>query len=88
MGHYTEGFFVFNLSSVLAGPPVLGTLELRPMAHWAVEDPAEPDTLGFANVWDIAVRRGVVYASDLTGKVTSVGFACLPLGDEAASATL
>lgn len=88
MGHYTEGFFVFNLTEVIAGPPVVGTLSLAPMAHWAVEEPAEPDVLGFANVWDVSVRRGVVYASDLTGKVTSVAFSCLPLGDEAASATL
>ncbi|HUR68426.1 MAG TPA: hypothetical protein VM370_04210 [Candidatus Thermoplasmatota archaeon] len=88
MGHYTNGFYVFNLTSVISGPPVVGTLSLAPVGHWAVEEPAEADALGFANVWDVAVRRGVVYASDLTGRVTAVAFACLPIGDEAATATL
>lgn len=90
MAHYTQGFYVFNLSSVVNGPPLVGTAMLTPAGHWAVEDPvtASATSLFFGNVWDVAVRRGVVYVSDLTGKVTSVGFACLPIGDEAASATL
>lgn len=87
MAHYTEGVYAFNLSAVIAGPPVLGTLSLAPAAHFAVESPADGGPLGFANVWDVSVSKGILYVSDLTASVTTVGFGCLVPGDEWATAT-
>lgn len=88
LAHYTHGVYVFNLTGVRTGPPLAGTAEIEPAARIAVEDPAGGGPLGFANVWDVAVRRGIVYMSDLTGSLSATGFGCLPAGDEAASATL
>lgn len=88
MAHYTEGVYVFNLTAVVGSPPLLGSLEMTPVAHIAVEDPDTPSALGFANLWDVTVRRGVVYTTDMGGVLTATAFACLAVGDEAASATL
>lgn len=87
MGHYTEGVYVFNLSGVVSGPPVLGSLELAPMAHYAVEEPEKPSELGFANVWEVLVHHGAIWVTDGVGTFTSVGFGCVTLGDPAVTAT-
>lgn len=86
MAHYTEGVYVFNLTSVIAGPPVLGTLDMQPVAHYAVEEPGEGGALGFANVWDVVLSKGVLYFTDLNGIFTSAAFGCVTPGDEGATA--
>lgn len=86
LAHYTEGVYAFNLSGVVAGPPFVGTLSMEPAARFAVENPGSGGALGFANVWDVSVSKGILYVSDLTASVTTVGFGCLVAGDEAASA--
>lgn len=87
VAHYTQGVYAFNLSGVAAAPPLLGTLELQPDAHWAVETPVDASTpLWFGNIWDVTVRRGVLYITDMEGRLDAVGFGCLAIGDAAATA--
>lgn len=88
MGHYTEGVYVFNLSAVARGPPLVGSVGFAPVAHYAVEKPTDPDALGFANVWEVLLIDGVVYVNDLANGVHAVGFGCIEPGDAAHSATL
>lgn len=87
MAHYTEGIYVFNLSNVITGPPVLGTLAMKPTAHWSVEEPQEPSALGFANVWDVVLANGIIWIADLNGTFTSVAFGCMPVMDPAHTRT-
>lgn len=86
LAHYTHGVYVFNVSSVMRGPPVVGTLDMQPVAHFAVESPGEGGALGFANVWDVALVKGVIYVNDMANGFTSVGFGCLAPGDLNATA--
>lgn len=86
MGHYTEGVYVFNLSAVIHGPPLLGTLAIKPIAHWANEEQEEPTALGFANVWDVLLKDGVIWITDGVGTFTGVAFGCVPAGDPAYTA--
>jgi hypothetical protein len=86
LAHYTEGLYVFNLTGVIAGPPLLGTLEMDPVAHYAVEEPSDGGALGFANVWDVVLSKGVLWASDLNGTFTSIAFGCVSPGDEGQTA--
>ncbi|HEX2022476.1 MAG TPA: hypothetical protein VHH36_07170, partial [Candidatus Thermoplasmatota archaeon] len=88
MAHYTEGLYVFNLTKVVHGPPLAGTLDLRPSAHWAVEEPEPPTELGFANVWEALVIDGVIHVGDITHGLTAIGYGCMPAGDPAFTATL
>lgn len=86
LAHYTEGVYVFNITGIAGGPPLLGTASMTPMAHYAVESPADGGALGFANVWDVAVSKGIVYVNDISNGLTSVGFGCLTPGDPEATA--
>lgn len=88
MAHYTEGVYAFNLTEVAQGPPLLGSLSLQPAARWAVEEPDTPSALGFANVWDVVLKDGILYASDMKAGLYSIGFGCLAPGDSAQTATL
>jgi hypothetical protein len=86
MAHYGDGVYVFNLTAVFAGPPVAGTLDVKPVAHYAVEEPQAPSALGFANVWDVLLSKGVMYVSDLNGTFSSVAFGCIAAGEVAETA--
>lgn len=86
LAHYTEGVFVFNLTGIAGGPPLAGTASMAPMAHYAVETPANGGALGFANVWDVALSDGVIYVNDISNGLTSVAFGCLTPGDAEATA--
>lgn len=88
LAHYAHGVYVFDITAIERGPPVLGTLEMAPIAHYAVESPEDGGPLGFANVWDVALSKGILYVSDRATGFSSVGFGCLTPGDEAATATL
>jgi hypothetical protein len=81
LAHYTEGMYVFNLSAVIDGPPILGTAALQPAAHYAVTAPGNGGALGFANAWDVVLVDGVVYLSQLDGTLTSIGYGCIAPGD-------
>ena len=87
LAHYTEGVYVFNITRVMQGPPLAGTVEMKPEARFAVESPQDGGALGFANVWDVAVSKGVIYVNDMANGLTSVGFGCLPAGDATVTAT-
>ena len=87
MAHYTEGLYVFDLNGVMRGPPVLGTLDLQPIAHHAVAQKRDGGVLGFANVWEVVLSKGVIYLTDRSEGLSSVGFGCLAPGDEAITAT-
>ncbi|HET6404349.1 MAG TPA: hypothetical protein VFH78_06855 [Candidatus Thermoplasmatota archaeon] len=84
VAHYTKGVYVFNLSAV-GGVPLLGTADIRPVAHYAPPEPESPDTLGFGNVWDVVIHRGLLYVNDMSRGTAVVGYGCLSPGDEAAS---
>lgn len=85
MAHYTEGVFVFDMSAWDTGAPLAGSLSIAPVAHYAPPDRAAPDTLGFGNVWDVVVHRGLLYVNDGLRGTAVVGYGCLTPGDEAAS---
>lgn len=87
LAHYTEGVYVFNITRVMQGLPLVGTAEMKPEARFAVESPEDGGALGFANVWDVAVSKGVIYVNDMANGLTSVGYGCLPAGDVAVTAT-
>ena len=86
LAHYTEGVYVFDITGLVGGPPLAGSATMAPVAHWAVEEPDEPSALGFANVWDVVLSKGILYASDSSDGVTSIGFGCLAAGDPALTA--
>lgn len=86
MAHYTEGMYVFNLTGVYDAPPLLGSLDMAPVAHYAVEEPSDGGALGFANVWDVLLSKGVLWLSDLDGAFTSVAYGCITPGDETQTA--
>lgn len=87
MAHYTEGVYVFNITSVMQGPPVVGTLAMEPVARYAVSEPKPGGTLGFANIWDVVLYEGILYVNDMTQGFSSAGFGCVVPGDEAVTAT-
>lgn len=87
LAHYTEGVYVFNISSIERGPPVAGTLDMQPIAHYKPPTVNDGGALGFANIWDVALVKGVLYANDMTEGLVSIGFGCLTPGDENATAT-
>lgn len=87
LAHYTEGVYVFNISGIERGPPVAGTVAMKPVAHFAVETKDDGGPLGFANVWDVAVSKGIVYVNDIGRGMAAVAFGCLAPGDEAATVT-
>ena len=55
----TPGAVRRMVGDVLRGAPLVGTLELTPMAHYAAWDPVTPDELGFGNVWEVVLHEGV-----------------------------
>lgn len=84
VAHYTQGVYVFNLTS-LGGLPLLGSADLAPVAHYAPPEPSDGGPLGFGNVWDVVVHRGVLYVNDMSRGTAVVGYGCLVPGDEAAT---
>lgn len=82
VAHYTQGVFVFDLTAVPTTPLVSA---FNPVAHYAPAHPDAPDTLGFGNVWDVVVHRGLLYVNDMAHGTAVVGYGCLTPGDEAAS---
>jgi hypothetical protein len=88
MAHYTKGVYVFDLKK-LGNAPLLDTVTIAPVAHFAPAKPMDGGTLGFANVFDVVVMNGVLYVSDFTDPehaVTAVGYGCLAPGDAALTA--
>lgn len=81
MAHYAHGVYAFNVTGLLAGPPLVGDLE--PVAHWAVENPGDGGPLGFANVFDVLVHDGVLQVSDMSNGLATVGYGCLAPGNVA-----
>lgn len=74
VAHYEHGVFVFDLEA-LPQLPYTGFQGLRPMAHFDGN-----------NVWDVALRDGLVYVGDWD-RLHVVGFGCLKPGDPRLSST-
>lgn len=79
LAHYGSGIFVFDLAE-LSGTPVVGTSELRPIAHYASAQTQSLPT-SFNEFWDVVVKDGLVYGSNRVTGVHVVGFGCLDAGD-------
>ncbi|HWH07878.1 MAG TPA: hypothetical protein VNX21_01675 [Candidatus Thermoplasmatota archaeon] len=84
VAHYTKGVYVFDLNK-LGTAPLLGSLDLKPVAHYANPQPQDGGALGFANVWDVVVHKGLLYVADVQAGTAVVGYGCLTPGDEAAT---
>jgi hypothetical protein len=76
LSNYGHGLYVFDLKAFTAGPslPAVGTLALKPVAHWAVGT----ETIGesFSGVWDTLVKDGVIYVSHIEGGLVVLGYGC------------
>lgn len=84
MAHYTQGVFVFDLSTV-DPTPLAGTASLAPVAHYAPPQQDAADTLGFGNIWDVVVHEGLLYVNDMAHGTSVVGYGCFEPGDALAS---
>jgi len=84
LGHYANGFYVFDLKK-LPTTPLVGTAELRPVAHYSV-GPVGPATL-FSQIWSVDLINGVLYASSMSKGVLIVGYGCNVAGDETLTST-
>lgn len=89
MAHYHEGLYVFDLTTIGASP-LLATATIAPMAHYSPPILAETNdefqrTMGFKNVWDIVIERGILYVNDVARGVVVMGFGCLAPGDAQAT---
>lgn len=74
VAHYGEGVFVFDLSKVGAAVPE----RLAPVAHLLAGD---------GGSWDVVVRDGVVFTSEIGQGLRVVADGCLVPGDIASSST-
>jgi hypothetical protein len=79
LAHYGSGLFVFDLTK-LPSTPVLGTLDLEPIAHYASAQ-AQSGPTSFNEFWDIVVKDGLVYGSNRVNGVHVIGFGCLDVGN-------
>lgn len=91
VAHYHEGLFVFDLNT-LGSRPLVGTVGLSPIAHYAPPDLRETNDefqrlMGFKNVWDVVVNKGMLYVNDAARGVLAMGFACLEAGDPKATSS-
>lgn len=77
LGHYANGFYVFDLTKVTG--PGSGATSLRPVAHYSVGDPG-PASL-FSQIWSVDVISGLLYASSMSRGVIIVGYGCNVPGD-------
>lgn len=76
LAHYGHGFYVFDLKT-LGTAPLLGTLDLRPVAHYAPG----------GSFWDVLVQDGLVYGSHMGNGLHVIGDGCLAPGDPALTST-
>ncbi|HUR68538.1 MAG TPA: hypothetical protein VM370_04770 [Candidatus Thermoplasmatota archaeon] len=74
VAHYGEGLFVFDLSKVGGMLPQ----RIEPAAHQAS---------GEGGTWDVVVRDGVLYTSEIGEGLRVLGDGCLTPGDGAMSST-
>jgi hypothetical protein len=79
VAHYNRGFYIFNLSA-LPALPLTGFHMLQPMAHWTRNTNVNQGALGFNGVWEVALKDGVLYASDVN-QLRVIGFGCNTVGD-------
>ncbi|HEV8361220.1 MAG TPA: hypothetical protein VGR28_12280 [Candidatus Thermoplasmatota archaeon] len=73
VAHYREGMYAFNLSAVAPLPTPAG---IAPIAHFAV-GPDPQLGLNFGDVWDVVVKDGLIYLSEIDFGVHVVGFGCM-----------
>lgn len=92
LAHYERGVFVFNLTQAAASPPLVGTLALKPVAHYSVGDkpnsnPAAifTDAESLDGALEAVVHHGVVFVGTVHDGLHVVGDGCLTPGDAAAT---
>jgi hypothetical protein len=81
VAHYQRGFYVFNLTDVPT-LPMTGFAQLAPMAHWTRNTDGTQGPVGFNGVWEVVVKDGVLYVSDVD-QFRVFGFGCITPGDAA-----
>lgn len=68
LAHYEHGLFSFDLASYAVDP----TVHIQPAGHWQVD--------GGGLIWDVNVRDGVLFLSDISQGLHVVGYGCLTPG--------
>ncbi len=85
LGYYANGFFVFDIEPLASSLPVVGSLDIQPMAHYKA---GTPSTTGlFSDIWSVDVINGILYASSMADGVHVVGFGCNEPGNVALTST-
>ena len=93
VAHYKEGVFVFDLRAVGPGPV---PTRLAPVAHLeagsapgaaAPNSPTGAFSSAFGGTWDVVVKDGLLYTSEISAGLRVTGYGCLWPGDEGASST-
>ncbi len=76
LSNYGHGMYIFDLKAFTAGLslPAVGTVTLKPVAHWAVG--GETIDESFSGFWDTLVQDGVIYVSHIEGGLVVLGYGC------------
>jgi hypothetical protein len=72
LAHYAQGIYVFDLTE-LPATPSQSVVEFPPVAHWAGREGA--------SFWDIVMKDGVLYGSDMRNGVDVFGYGCIVPGE-------
>lgn len=75
VAHYGYGVYVFDLTT-LGAAPLLDSATLAPVARFQPQG---------ANIWDVVLSEGVVYANDIGVGTYAVAFGCVKPGDALAT---
>jgi hypothetical protein len=74
LAHYGAGIFVFDLTE-LPTTPSARLVDFKPVAHYQ----SRPDK-SRSSFWDVLLKDGVLYMSDISNGVDTVGYGCVPAG--------
>ena len=72
LAHYAQGIYVFDLSE-LPATPSQAVVNFPPVAHWAGREGA--------SFWDIVMKDGLLYASDMRNGVDVFAYGCIVPGE-------
>jgi hypothetical protein len=76
VAHYGQGIFVFDLNE-LPTTPSSNVVQFPPIAHWE----GRPGVTN-ATFWDIVLKDGVLFGSDMNNGVDVFAFGCVVPGDK------
>lgn len=72
LAHYAQGIYVFDLGE-LPATPSQAIVNFPPVAHWAGREGA--------SFWDIVMKDGVLYGSDMRNGVDVFAYGCIVPGE-------